>query len=116
MVEGRLRKCRGVYTKTSRIVLFGPIKLTNPSKRLQKVVKKLPRHVQENIEDLVKEIESGTIPPGRKAEKVKSRSDVVKFWLSSGYRIAVQTDDEGHGRFVHVDTRSSFYESLKRKR
>lgn len=91
-----------------------PVKLDPLTIRQGRKLQKLPPQVIKNVEDVVKELYEGELPPGRRLELVDGFNDVYAVRLNDSYRMAIQSDNMGTGRVILIDVHEKFYDRLNR--
>lgn len=91
-----------------------PVKLDPLTIRQERKLQKLPPQVIKNVEDVVKELYEGELPPGRRLELVDGFNDVYAVRLNDSYRMAIQSDNKGTGRVILIDVHEKFYDRLNR--
>lgn len=93
-----------------------PIRLEEPGRRFVRQARKLPRHVQDNLSDTIRELATNTLGKGRRFESVAGYNDVYSIRLDRKYRVAIKILDAGIGRLLIVGKHDVVYESLNRSR
>ncbi len=85
-----------------------------PSRKFNRMVKRLDQRMKENLERVIDELCAGDLSPGRNLEQLRVGNHLYSVRLSRNFRFVFMAMENGIGRAIAVGPHDSAYEAAER--
>ncbi|MXY38715.1 MAG: hypothetical protein F4160_01530 [Rhodospirillaceae bacterium] len=82
-----------------------------PAGQFRRQLRRLPQPMQREFAAVIDELLTGTLPPGRRFEKLRGGTDLYSVRLSRQYRFVFQIMENGNAKPVAVGPHDQAYRS-----